>query len=152
MEEMANKDLGMQSPFYSSNPQSNMQPMKEPEKMVTPMMVYQITFPEIFYKLHPYIMMVCDHLDSMSPDMPTQEMMDDISDGIFDDISRRDPNLAAYLRAKEDGNPDPAMQDPPPLGFRRPFRFRFRRRGLGRDLIDILLLSELFRRRRRSIF
>lgn len=144
MENLTNENYGMQNPYYG-----NAQPVKQPESNGSPMMTYQMAFPEIYYKIQPYIMMVCDQLDSISSAMPTQEMLDNISDSIYDDICTRDPNLANYLRAQEaNADPDPAIQtarfgDPPRFGW------RFRRRGLPRDLIEILLLSELFRRRRR---
>ena len=166
MEEMPNKNLGMQSPYYSNNPQPAMRPMpqpqpmvqamvqpvKQPENNVSPMMM---TFPEIYYKLQPYIMMVCDHLVATNTTMPSQDMLDNICDGIYDDVCKRDPNLAAYLRAQENANADPPavpvarFGDPPPFGPFGPFGFGFRRRGLPRDLIEILLLNELFNRRRR---
>lgn len=117
---------------------------------MAPVMAYQMAFSEIYYKLQPYIMMVCDQLDSFGSMMPTQDMLDNISDSIYDDISKRYPDLAEYARTQEaKANSDPVIQtarfdDDPPI-----FGWRFRRRGLFRDLIDILLLSELFRRRRR---
>lgn len=116
---------------------------------LSPMMAYQTTFPEIYYKVQPYVMMVCDQIDPFASAMPSQDMLDRISDSIYDDLCRRYPDMAEYARSQEEkANSDPVIQtarfdDPPP------FRFRFRRRGLFRDLIDILLLSELFRRRRR---
>lgn len=114
-----------------------------------PMMAYQMVFPEIFYKLQPYVLMVCDRLDSFGSTMPSQDMIDNICDGIYDDVCKRDPELAKYLQSQVKDDPDPVIQaarfgDDPPF-----FGWRFRRRGLPRDLIEILLLSELFRRRRR---
>jgi hypothetical protein len=135
--------MGSQSPF---NPQA-IQPTQE---NMAPIMAYQMAFPEIYYKLQPYVIMICDQLDSFGSTMPTQDMLDNISNSIFDDISKRYPDLAEYARTQEArADSDPVIQtarfdDDPPM-----FGWRFRRRGLFRDLIDILLLSELFRRRRR---
>ena len=139
--ENPNINYGMQNPYGN-----NLQPAGQPESSVSSMTTSQMAFPEVFYKIQPYIMMVCDQLDAFGSAMPAQEMLDNIVDGIYNDICVRDPNLAEYLRSQET---NPAMQsaksdpDPPPYGW------RFRRRGIPRDLIEILLLSELFGRRRR---
>lgn len=89
--------------------------------------------------------------------MPTQEMVDDMCDHIHNQVCRMHPEIAEYAMKHDndaaDDPPDPPMS---PFGFggfergfgRMGFGFPFRRRGLLRDLISILLLSELFRRRR----
>ena len=129
--------------------------MPEPgmqKKDMLPLMDYEVVFPEIFYRLQPYILMVCDRLNLFGSTTPNQTMIDSISDSIYDDVTKRDPELAEYLQ-NQSGRRDaavPAMSrmdnDP------RPFGWRFRRRGLPRDLIEILLLSELFGRRRRYYY
>jgi hypothetical protein len=64
------------------------------------------------------------------------------------------PDMAEYASNYDQETKD----DPPIIEGRNPFMFdrgfgmishRFRRRGMLRDLIDILLISEFFRRRRR---
>lgn len=131
----------MESPNLNGNYINSSQ-----QQGMSPLMAYQMVFPEVFYKLQPYVLMVCDRLDSFEPSVLTQDMLDSISDSIYEDVCKRDPELAVYLRGPFE---DPPVQtaslgaDPPPFGW------RFRRRGLPRDLIEILLLSELFRRRRR---
>jgi hypothetical protein len=109
-------------------------------------MHYQLIYPEIFYRLQPYIMMVCDEMDMYGSMMPTQEMIEQITDSIYDDICRMYPDMDKYANDYAKA----AMADPPKDedGFRR----RFRRRGMARDLIDILLLSEFFNRRRHRSF
>ncbi len=155
MEEMntgASNSNAMPNPVYNYNMQSaKPTPAKVPQSNVSPAMAYQMAFPEIYYKLQPYILMVCDQLDATGSAMPSQDMLDRISDNIYDDMRMRYPDVAEYARTQEEkANSDPMIQsarfdDPPIFGG-----FRFRRRGLFRDLIDILLLSELFRRRRRG--
>lgn len=141
----------MPNPVYNYNMQSaKPMPAKVPQSNVSPAMAYQMAFPEIYFKLQPYIMTVCDQLDATGAAMPTQDMLDRISDSIYDDMRTRNPDLAEYMKSQEEkANSDPVIQsarfDDPPM-----FGWRFRRRGLPRDLIDILLLSELFRRRRRN--
>lgn len=107
-------------------------------------MQYQLVYPEIFYRVQPYIMMVCDQMDAYDPAMPTQEMVEQLSDMICDDLCKMYPDLAKY--AKNDETATTAVQ--PTIVFRR----RPRRRGILGDLVDILLLSELFGRRRRRRF
>ena len=139
MGQMANipisNDLGM-SPITQPNSQ-----MTESPVMGNPM-TYRAVYPEVCYKLTPYISMACDMMDSYGIDVPTQQQVDDMVDGIYDDFCRMYPDMADYMSK---GGSDPAG-DPPPFrdGFRP--RFGFRRRGLGRDFIEALLLSELFGR------
>lgn len=126
------------------------QTVSPPKMGVSPMMSNQMVYPEIYYKLQPYIMMVCDQVDTYGSMMPTQEMIENITDSIYDDVCRMYPDMAEYAHAKDSKNdPDPVVETArfgPAPGM---FGWRFRRRGMFRDLIDILLLSELFRRRRR---
>ena len=139
--------------------------------MIAGAMAYPTVYPEIYYKIQPHIMRVCDEMD-MYEVMPSEEMIEHKCDQIYDDVCRIHPDLAEYAREYEkqadnpsdppeelgshnpDGlgshNPD-GLGFGPGLGFGFGFggRRRFRRRGLFRDLIRILLLSELFGRRRR---
>lgn len=127
-------------------------------------MACHMVYPEVYYKLQPFVMMVCDSTDLFQREVPTQEAVEQMTDSIYDDVCRMYPDIADYAgkydKKMKDDPPgsDPAdPPDPPPFGprgfgreFFEPefFRPRFRRRGMLRDLIDILLLSELTRRRR----
>ena len=44
------------------------------------------TYPEIYYRLAPYIMMVCDQAESAGVEMPSQQMIESITDSIYDDM------------------------------------------------------------------
>ena len=141
-----NKPGTMNSPY---NMQGMNQATNQPD-MMGRMMTYQLVYPEIFYKLQPFIMMVCDQMDPYGTMMPTQEMIEQMTDNIYSDICRMYPDVAEYANKCETN----IKNDPsdPPEGINRfpgMFRRRFRQRGLFRDLIDILFLSEFFRRRRR---
>jgi hypothetical protein len=131
-------------PVRNQSPAASMQERPMANAMMNP-----VVYPEIFYKLQPYIMLVCDQMDTFSPMMPTQDMIEQMTDSIYDDVCRMYPDIAEYARANE----NKVQNDPPSVGvgFGVPFVFgnRFRRRGLLRDLIDILLISEFARRRRR---
>lgn len=148
MSDEMNANMG---PKYNpSNMSNSMQ--SNPQMAVSPSMPQStpaaVTYPEIYYKLQPYLSMVRDSAAFLGRN-PTQEELDQISDSIYDDICRRDPDLKAYLEKYEPQ--DPPADDPPFRGgfrggFRPGFGFGFRRRGLGRDFIDALLLAQLFRR------
>ena len=119
-------------------------------------MEYRTVYPEVYYKLQPYIMMVCDQMDTYGTTMPSQEMIERMSDNIYEDMCAMYPDIADYVRSTERTADMEAVETITPLrsfgsrgrDFGRPGG-RFRRRGVFRDLIGILLLSEFFRRRRR---
>lgn len=118
-------------------------------------------YPDIYYKLQPHIMRACDMMDDYGGMMFTQDMVERMSDRVYDDVMRMEPDMADYAREYE-MNPMPdssgeKMMQPDPNEFGRDEfgldefgrRFMFRRRSPFRDLITILFLHELFRRRRR---
>lgn len=111
---------------------------------------YAAVYPEVYYKLRPYILMECDILDSCGAAMPTQQQVEQMADYIFEHACTMYPDMGDYLRKCDGMKDDPPDDSPFPRGgFRPGFGFRpFRRRGLGRDLIEALLLAELFGRRR----
>lgn len=107
-------------------------------------------YPEIFYRIQPYIIMMCDQLDAYYGNgMPSQEMIDQITENIYRDILEMYPDIAEYARERE--MREQSQPTAAEMITRRPriYSRAFRRRGLLRDLIDILFLSELYRRRRR---
>ena len=122
-----------------------------PENMMPKMgsMAYQVVYPEVFYKLQPYIMMVCDQMDTYGSAMPTRETVEYLTDCIYDDVCRMHPDMVEYVRENSQNAGLEAETMAPIFDRDRDFRRRFRRRGIFRDLIDILLLSEFSRRRRR---
>lgn len=117
--------------------------MTESQAMGNPM-AYRSVYPEVYYKLKPYISMACDLMDSYGIVVPTQQQVDDMVDGIYDDFCKMYPDMSGYMKRDENDS----AGDPPP--FRDGFRpmFGFRRRGPGRDFIEALLLAELFGRGR----
>jgi len=148
---------GMGTPVRMEFPR----PTQEEAQRMERARAYQLVYPEIFYKLQPYILAVCDQMDTYDSAMPTQETIERMSDSIYEDVCRMYPDIAEYARECErraTGNPNPSSN---PDGFGRDLGFaqrpiifgrEFRRRGLLRDLIDILLISEFLRRRRRRFF
>jgi hypothetical protein len=135
-----------QSPFY----QNGMPPI------MSGVMTYKMMYPDIYYKLQPHILMACDEMDMYGQMMPTQEMVEQMTDRIHDNVCKMHPELAEYANEYEK-TIQTIVPEFRPDDFRRDgrdehdgFRPRFRRRGPFRDLISILLLSELFGRRRRG--
>jgi hypothetical protein len=123
--------------------------------MMEDAMTYRAVYPEIFYKLQPYILMASDVMGTYGTTMPTQQQVEQMSDGIFEDFCKMYPDMATYMNKNDNANDDPPGDPPgdPPFfrgGPRRGFGGGgyFRRRGVGRDLIDTLLLAELLGRGR----
>mgnify|MGYP000916869947 CR=1 FL=1 len=141
------------APYGYNNNMLSPEYMKE-EPMAEAMMLPCAVYPEVFYRLQPYIMMVCDQAEANGIEMPSQEMIESISDNIYEDMMKNHPDMAEYMRSYEQQGRSGTDQRQASLAVQGPFFFRrgFRRRGLFRDLIDILLLSEFRRRRRRRRF
>jgi FMN phosphatase YigB (HAD superfamily) len=107
-------------------------------------------YPEIYYRLQPYIMMICDQLEKHYEDTePNMEMTDHITDNIYNDIVDMYPDLLEYAhdyekKYKNENDKSDILTVSP-----RIYRRGYRHRGILRDLIDILYLSEMDHRRRR---
>lgn len=110
---------------------------------------YKVVYPEVYYILQPYIMMACDQINAVDTQMPTQAMLDQITNGIYDDILITHPDLLEYDQNYEEYTPNNQTVAVNFGGGRRSYDRRYRRRGFLRDLIDILFLQEFFSRRRR---
>jgi hypothetical protein len=146
----------MNSPYYMQGTNQPAYYAPAAVQMMPGFAAPRTVYPEIFYKLQPYIMVVCDQMDTYGTMMPTQEMVEQMTDSIYDDVGQMYPEVADYVRSYEENAkenvPEGAGRDPmryETIPVIAPFFGPFRRRGLFRDLIDILILSELFRRRRR---
>lgn len=134
-----------------------MQPTPMPQTSATQEMVpkpndnlpIQLVYPEIFYRLQPFVILVCDEFERYNV-TPTQEMIDQASNSICAEACRIYPELMHYSY-NQAGNDDPPFIREFDLRRRGDFDHdffmrRFRRRGHFHDLVSILLLSEIFRR------
>ena len=98
-------------------------------------MVCPTMYPDIYYKLYPYVRRVCDPW--ISKILSYEEQIESMVDECYDMCVREMPELEQYA-----GSIVPVYQE---VGAQQ-FAFR---RPILRDLIAIILISELFRRRRR---
>ncbi|MDD3692801.1 MAG: hypothetical protein PHX02_02720 [Oscillospiraceae bacterium] len=136
-------DYMNQRPYSNRNiPPNNNEPDFRSE--LSDMITYRVVYPEIFYKLQPFVLMACDEMDAHG--IINQEMIEKMADSIYNDVRRMYPDMVEYAHEQE----RKASSIPAVTEVQAPFRGRFRRRGLLRDIIEILILSELFRRRRRN--
>jgi hypothetical protein len=132
---------------YQSNMNENMVNAPNMKSLIEEAKKHRAMYPEIHYKLEPFISNTCDAIESTGM-MPSQDEMDDITDGIYDDFLKVNPDLANYMKANDNDDMPEAVQTQFLFGGYRPGRYGgFRRRGLGRDLISALLLARLFGRR-----
>lgn len=95
-----------------------------------------VTYPEIYYKVQPFIIFSCDQMESCKH-MINQNMLDQVGDDIYTKVCEMYPDIEEY-----------ANQYPMRLSVESEQRQRrfFRRRGIFQDFIDLLLINELFRR------
>nr|WP_315021705.1 hypothetical protein [uncultured Aminipila sp.] len=95
-----------------------------------------ITYPEIYYKVQPFVIFACDQLESCRH-IINQNVLDQVGDDIYAKVCMMHPDLEEY-----------ASQYPMKLSVESTQRHRrvFRRRGVFRDFIDLLLLNELLGR------
>jgi hypothetical protein len=140
----------MNLPFMGNN-NENMMNTPNMKSLVEETKKHRAMYPEIHYKLEPFISMTCEAIESTGM-MPSQDEMDDITNSVYDDFCRMHPDMANYMKANDNDN-DNDMPEAVPTqlflggGYRPGGYGGFRRRGLGRDLISALLLSRLFGRR-----
>jgi len=104
----------------------------------------QVVYPEIFYQVQPFVMMACDQAVLRGSPL-NQAMVDQITDTIYADVCELHPELAEYAQIYDMKTNEQYVTVQFGPG-RRHYNNRFRRRGLLRDLIDILFLRELFGR------
>lgn len=93
-------------------------------------------YPEIYYKVQPYILSICDEMDSFGG-LPTKKAISFMSDKAYEQIISAYPELRQYeentaMSAAIAYQSAEAMQE----------------RGLFRDFLDILLIRELIGRHR----
>lgn len=102
-------------------------------------------FPDIYYQVQPVIQNVICEMDDPYMTYPNQQALDRMVDRAYEDCLRNYPDLTELEESIADSGEAVVETQ---VGFGRPrFGRPFRRRGLFRDLLTIILLNELFRRR-----
>lgn len=103
-------------------------------------------YPDVYYKIQPHVIMACDEMEDYDDcEMPSEEMIREISNQIYENICRMYPEYAeptpyrgmAYEAAAAYGLTDHIESQ------------QFGGGGIFGDLVTIVLLNELFGRRRR---
>lgn len=90
-------------------------------------------YPDIYYRIHPHVSQVCDRMDNPYMLYPSEAHVESMINACYDQCVRAMPDLYTYADIKEESAEASQI---------------IRRRPLLRDLIGILLVAELFRRRR----
>ncbi len=87
-------------------------------------------YPEVLYKLEPFIASTCDAIRSAGI-MPNQQEIDDITDEILDDFLKMHPEMERYMNARDNENdmPEAVPAQVFPGGFRRGGDSALRSRG-----------------------
>ena len=98
-------------------------------------MCCNLSYPETYYKVQPFVMAVCDQMNGL---LPSQELFDEISNDIYLNVCMMYPDLAEYVNGS---HIKPLVESQ-----QRDRNFGFRRKSPFQDFIDIILLNELFRR------
>ncbi len=120
-----------------------------------------VTYPEIYYILQPHVLMECDNME-VSGAMPTQDRLDRMCDRVYGNACRTHPELVQYDMENDRMAGASAVPNPPrryPDGYPNNYPDGYRRhdnrpgRGFDiNDVIRILLLNEIFNRRRRRYY
>jgi hypothetical protein len=120
--------------IYSNYMMDNMQSYRYGD-----MMCYYM-YPDIYYKIYPYAAQVCDKMDNLYMTYPSQQLLENMVDECYDICIKKMPELEEYAsKADEVTVSENEVEEQQVI----------RRRAILRDLIAIILISELFRRRRR---
>ena len=126
-------------------------------------LIRNLCYPEVYYKVQPFVTSVCDEMDCAGEEILSQEMFDEMSGSIYNKVRYMHPELVEYASCHHDmrssveslqrdfdwDRRDRDRDRDRDRNRDRDFpRFRFRRRGIFRDFIELLLLNELFGRGR----
>ena len=102
-------------------------------------------YPEVYYKVQPYILMACDEIDIYDDfEMPSQDMVNQMTDQVYSNVCQMYPEYVEAHSFRE-VSPEAAA------AYKIYGNVEYEQYGgnLFVDLIQIMLLNELFGRRRR---
>lgn len=98
-----------------------------------------LVYPEIYYKVQPFVMFACDQLQSGGNTI-CQAALDQVGESIYTNVCIMNPDLEEYASTY------PTQAQTQSVSATQRNGGLFRRRGVFQDFIDILLLNELLRR------
>jgi len=101
-------------------------------------------YPDIYYMLQAHVLAACDRFEAMHGGPLTKRHLKDLSDALFDNIARIHPQLVG-----SDYNENDAVAAVSAIPVQQQYQSGFRARNLLRDILEILLISEYYRRIRR---
>lgn len=109
-------------------------------------MAYQCVYPEVYYKVMPFVMMACDEFDVSNHEMLSPAMVRETTDRIYEDVCKIHPDLV-----RPDQYRGMSFEAAAAYSISNTYAEaqQFNRGGFFNDLITIILLNEFFGRRRR---
>jgi hypothetical protein len=112
---------------------------------------HPIPYPEIYYKLQPYILRACREMSVYG--ILTEEMIEEICCHICEEACRSYPEFEEYKNTGEE-NTNAETNNNTPAMYAYPYDWRRHtgRGGLLHDIVRILFLSRFFGGRRRRYY
>lgn len=103
-------------------------------------------YPEIYYKVEPYILSACDEMTSFGSDMPAKKAISAMSERVYAQIMEAYPELRVYEAQSAGAG---SVEDTAGKNTAGDKVTAARRSSLLGDFLDVLLIYELIGRRRR---
>ena len=103
-------------------------------------------YPEIYYKVEPYILSACDEMTSFGSDMPAKKAISAMSERVYAQIMEAYPELRVYEAQSAGAG---SVEDTAVKNTAGDKVTAARRSSLLGDFLDVLLIYELIGRRRR---
>lgn len=103
-------------------------------------------YPEIYYKVEPYILSACDEMTSFGSDMPAKKAISAMSERVYAQIMEAYPELRVYEVQSAGAGSGEGTAGKNTAGDKVAAA---RRNSLLGDFLDVLLIYELIGRRRR---
>lgn len=103
-------------------------------------------YPEIYYKVEPYILSACDEMTSFGSDMPAKKAISAMSERVYAQIMEAYPELRVFETQSAGAGSVEGTAGKNTAGDKVAAA---RRNSLLGDFLDVLLIYELIGRRRR---
>ncbi len=110
-------------------------------------MAYQCVYPDVYYKVMPFVMMACDEFDVSNHEMLSPAMIRETTDRIYEDVCKIHPDLVSPNQYR--GMTYGSAESYSSISDTYVEAQQFNQGGFFNDLITVILLNEFFGRRRR---